>query len=308
MRVVVLVNENAGGMDGNLSGGMREAILSEFAKHGIDAEVTMVPGGDLAPAARLAVERAKRNEADAIVAGGGDGTIATVASSLVGTDIPLAILPLGTLNHFARDLGIPFDLASAVDVIASRNDRAIDVGEVNGRIFLNNSSIGVYPFMVLERDRRRRHGRLGKWPAMIWAAFRVIRLFPVRRFHVDAPGHSETCRTPCLFVGNNQYRLDLLGLGQRERLNGGELWLYIARQRTRLSLLWFTFRALLGLTQPQRDLMCFAAESATISSRRKALSVATDGEVEWMHPPLHYRTRAGALRVFAAPEQQIPSP
>ena len=307
MRLVVLLNENAGGFHAKDGGGIEQTVLSQFAKHGVDVELKIVPGNELVPAARSAVEKAKRKEIDAVVAGGGDGTIAAVAASLVDTAIPLGVLPLGTLNHFARDLGIPFDLPGAVDVITARHTKAVDVAEVNGRIFLNNSSIGVYPFMVLERDRRRRHGRLGKWPAMIWAALKVLRLFPLRRFHVDSPARSETCRTPCLFVGNNEYRLDLLGVGQRERLDGGALWLYIAKQHTRLSLIWFTFRALLGLTQPERDLVCFTAEHATITSRRKALSVATDGEVQWMHPPLDYRTRPRALRVFTRPEQQAPS-
>jgi len=189
-----------------------------------------------------------------------------------------------------------------VDVIAASSERSVDAAEVNGRMFVNNSSIGVYPFMVLERERRRRHG-LSKWIAMAGAAIKVVRLFPLQRFHVYAHGRSESRRTPCLFVGNDKYRLDLLGLGTRARLDNGELWLYIAKQQTRLSLVWFTFRALLGLTQPGTDLECFAATSAIITTKRKRLSVATDGEVQWMAPPLHYRTRPGALRIYAPAEQ-----
>lgn len=303
MRIVVLLNENAGAFHPDAGGSIRETLLSEFTKRGIVAEVEALPSGKLAGAANSALQKANRKDVDAIVAGGGDGTIGAVAAILAGTGIPLGVLPLGTLNHFARDLGIPLDVAGAVEVIAASNCRTVDVGEVNDRIFLNNSSIGVYPFMVRERERRQRLDGLSKWPAMAWAAFDAIRLFPLRRFHVHAHGRSESPRTPCLFVGNNHYRLDLFGLGKREQLNSGQLWLYITKQQTRLSLVWFTLRAVLGLADPQRDLVCFPAASAKITSRKKLLSVATDGEVEWMRPPLHYRIRPSALRVFAPTEK-----
>jgi diacylglycerol kinase family enzyme len=295
--VAVLLNKDAGAIQQSGDHAVCETVLSAFAQHGILAEVKMLSGSELSSAARSAADKALQKDIDAVVAAGGDGTIGTVASALVDTRIPLGIIPLGTLNHLARDLGIPLHLQDAVNVIAESNARPVDAAAVNGRIFLNNSSIGVYPFMVLERERRRRHG-LAKWAAMIWATFKVMRLFPMRRFHVFAQGRSEICRTPCLFVGNNRYRLDLLGLGRRERLDGGKLWLYIAKQHTRLSLIWFTFRALLGLTEPGKDLVFFETSNAEITSKRKRLSVATDGEVHWMAPPLHYRTRPGALRIY----------
>jgi len=302
---MALLNARAGAIQRNPNGNISEAVVAAFERRGIAAEAKLLHGSDLSAAAEAAVQQARAGKIDAIVVGGGDGTIGTVAAAAVDTKIPLGVLPLGTLNHFARDLGIPLDLEGAVAVIAAATCRAVDVADVNGRIFLNNSSIGVYPYMVLERDKRRRHDGLGKWPAMIWAALKVLWLFPLRRFRVRAARRAESCKTPCLFVGNNQYRLDLLGLGRRERLDGGELWLYIARQQTRLSLIWFTFRALMGLTNPKRDLICFSALNAEIGSRRKSLSVATDGEVNWMHPPLKYRSRPAALYVFTPAGQQV---
>ena len=120
-----------------------------------------------ADAANRALQRVKRNEVDVIVAGGGDGTIHTIAAVLAGTGVPLGILPLGTLNHFAKDLGIPMELHDAVDVVAAARGVNVDVGEVNGIVFINNSSIGVYPYMVLDRERLRRRRRLQKW-ALAW--------------------------------------------------------------------------------------------------------------------------------------------
>jgi diacylglycerol kinase family enzyme len=299
LKVLVLLNAMAGGIEGGPVEAVGETVLAAFAKRGINAALEVLAADTLATHANEARQRAEKGEIDAVVAAGGDGTIRTVAAALADSGIALGVLPLGTLNHFAKDLGIPVDLQAAVDVIAAGRSKLVDAGEVNGRLFINNSSIGVYPYMVLERGRRRRRGGLQKWTAMMLAAFKMLRLFPLRRLRVQAAGSSHICRTPCLLVGNNEYRFDLFALGRRARLDAGELWLYIAKQQTRLSLIWFTFRALIGLTDAARDLEIFAVRTADIASRTHRLTVATDGEVEWMRPPLHYRIRPAALRVYA---------
>src|SRR5258705_7462459 len=148
LRVVVMLNVMAGSIEHHTGEDICEIVRSAFTARGITCEVDAIPGGKLLDAANKALQRIARNEVDAIVAGGGDGTIHTVASVLAGTGVPLGILPLGTLNHFAKDLGIPQDLDSAVEIVAAAHSVDIDVGEVNGMIFINNSSIGVYPYMV----------------------------------------------------------------------------------------------------------------------------------------------------------------
>jgi diacylglycerol kinase family enzyme len=185
----------------------------------------------------------------------------------------------------------------------------VDVGDVNGIIFINNSSIGVYPYMVLDRERLRRTG-LQKWAAMALAGLHMLRVFPVRRLRVRAEGWVDPCRTPCLFVGNNQYTLNLRALGRRERLDGGELWFYIVKHQTRLSLLWFTFRSLLGFADSETDLRVFGAKQADIRARarKKRVAVALDGEVAFLRPPLHYRIRPGELRVYAPVPADLPQP
>ena len=245
--------------------------------------------------------------ADAVVAGGGDGTVSTLAAPLVNTGIPLGILPLGRLNHFARDLGIPTTLEGALDIVARGHSAVVDTGEVNGRIFVNNSSLGAYPFFVIDRERRRRHRGKQRPIAFLLAGLKLLRLFPLRRFSVRSAEWSEICRTPCLFVGNNRYQLELAALGHRPRLNGGELWIYIARQQTRLQLVWFTFKSVLALTNPARDLRVFHAGSVEIGSRADTLEVAMDGEVVRMRSPLHYRIRPASLRVYvpSGPAQTI---
>ncbi|HEV7599232.1 MAG TPA: diacylglycerol kinase family protein [Bradyrhizobium sp.] len=276
---------------------MRAKLEAVFRKHAISASFEFVPGSQLQAAAERAVKSAAAREIDAIVAGGGDGTIHTVASAVAGTDIPLGIIPLGTLNHFAKDLKIPLAVEDAVAVISGGVHRSVDVGEVNGEIFINNSSIGIYPYVVLDRDRRRKGQRLSKWPAMIMAGFRAFWNLPLHRLRIRAQNWQEACRSPCVFIGNNEYHLKGSSFGSRERLDGGELCLFVARQQGRLALLWVAVRCVAGLVD-QSDLRTVATPAVEVSSRRKRLLVAFDGEIQWMQTPLHYRIRPAAIRVL----------
>jgi diacylglycerol kinase family enzyme len=261
--------------------------------------LAFINGQDLRAKAELAVQKVAEGEFDAIVIGGGDGTISTVAGVLAATDVPLGIIPLGTLNHFVKDLKIPLHLDGAVAVIAAGDTRLVDVGEANGRIFINNSSIGLYPYLVLERERRRRRERLPKWVAMIFAGLRTLRYFPVRRLSIRVAGAAEVYRSPCVFVGNNIYRIKGPSLGTRDRLDEGELSVYVAKQQSRLALLWLSCLAFLGFLNEQRDLRSFNVAAVEISSHHRRLLVSFDGEIDTMWSPLHYRIRPRALRVFA---------
>lgn len=296
-RVRVLLNASSGKSQGRNK--LRAALALAFEKHELSASVEFLSGEGLRDAAERALQKVCAGELDAIIVGGGDGTISTLAGVVAGTDVPLGIIPLGTLNHFAKDLKIPLDLDEAVALIAAGDVRSVDVGEVNGRIFINNSSIGLYPYLVVDRERRRRRERMPKWIAMILAGLRALRYFPVHRLSIRAAGTTETDRSPCVFVGNNVYQLNGRSLGTRERLDEGELSVYIAKQQSRLALLWLSCRAFLGFLNEQQDLRSFNIPAVDISSRHRRLLVAFDGEVETMRSPLHYRIRPRALRVFA---------
>jgi diacylglycerol kinase family enzyme len=295
-KVVTLVNTQAGASVAQAE--LVERIEAAFARRGISGHVELLAPDELATRAHQLLDDIRSRKVDAMVAGGGDGTIQTVAAVLVGTGMPLGIVPLGTLNHFAKDLAIPLDLDAAVGVIAAARSRAVDVGEVNGSLFINNSSIGIYPFMVLDRERRRRKTGLQKWAAMVAAVFRTLRHIPIRRLRVCSSGQEEPFRTPCLFVGNNEYGLEPVSLGARLRLDEGVLWLCIAKQTTRLSLIWLALRSLFGLVDPG-ELRTIRVAEADITSRTSRLLVALDGEVQIMRPPLHFRIKPGALLVYA---------
>lgn len=298
-RVEVLLNASAGTAEKEGPDKLRATLEAAFAKHAMSARLEFLKGADLRAGAERALERVTRGELDAVVASGGDGSIRTVAGVFAGSGVPLGIIPLGTLNHFAKDLGIPISVDEAVAVIAAGETRPVDVGEVNGQIFINNSSIGIYPYLVLDRERQRRRQGLSKWPAMIVAGLRAMRHFPIRRLSIRAEGSEEPYRSPCVFVGNNKYGLTGLSLGRRERLDEGRLCLFVAKQQSAMALLGLVMRCILGLLDQDRDLKIAESTELEVGSRHRKLLVALDGEVESIRAPLHYRTRPGALRVFA---------
>ena len=233
-----------------------------------------------------------------VVAGGGDGTINSVAAAIIECDKTLGVLPLGTMNHFAKDLGIPLDLEGAVETIVAGHTVSIDVGDVNGRIFLNNSSLGLYPRIIREREKRQRLG-WGKWPAYLWAAFAVLRRYPFLEIRLSVDGKELTHRTPFVFVGNNEYEMERLDIGGRVCLDKGELSLYTTNRTGRLGLIRLALRALFGGLRQERDFLAFTTESLWIGTRHKRMRVALDGEVTILEPPLHYRVRPRALCVLA---------
>ena len=195
----MLLNAGAGTASHRGADGLRGDLAAALEALDVSAEFEFCSGPDLKRFAEGALARAQAAEIDAVVVGGGDGSIRTVASVLAGTNVPLGILPLGTLNHFAKDLGIPLHLKEAAQVIAKGKTRAVDLAEVNGETFINNSSIGIYPYIVLDRERRRAHHKLAKWMAMVPALFRVLKHFRAASSRSRRKaGRGPTARRACL--------------------------------------------------------------------------------------------------------------
>ena len=273
---------------------LQRRLTALFAKAGVFADVTVPATVDeLAAAAQRAIEE----DFDLVVAGGGDGTVSLVASALVGTGKSLGILPLGTLNHFARDLRIPLEFEAAVQNLLSGVAAYLDVAEVNGRFFLNNSSLGLYPTIVREREKHERLGS-GKWPAFVWAAIAALRRYPFVHVRVIADEKMVTTRTPFVFVGNNHYAMERLNIGTRERLDEGELCLYLTKQMSRLGLLRLALRALFGRLREEKDFLAMSTRELTIHIKSSRARVALDGEVAMIQTPLEYKIRPRALSVI----------
>jgi YegS/Rv2252/BmrU family lipid kinase len=288
--ITVILNRSSGLKD---EADESPKIAQLFRSHGLDTRVLLVQAG--VNAADLA--RAASRDDRTIVAAGGDGTVSMIASALVDTDAVLGILPLGTFNHFAKDLKIPTDLDGAASIIVAGKTAAIDVGEVNGRIFVNNSSLGLYPEIVFEREQQRRTGR-SKWVAYLSAAVSVLRRFPTLRVRLNTGGQELIRRTPFVFVGNNKYEVEGIHLGTRAHLDGGCLYFYLAQPASRFDLLWLLTMTLLGRLRQVKEFEVIDLKEAWIETRRKRLRVAFDGELAKMETPLHYRIRPGALRVI----------
>jgi diacylglycerol kinase family enzyme len=303
-RVVALMNGGAGAFSHALAADVEAALSAAFARHDVMADISFVDGEGLRDAVERALGQAKRGEIDAIVVGGGDGSIRTAAGVLGGSGVPLGVLPLGTLNHFAKDLGIPLQVEEAAATVASGHTRTVDLAEVNGETFINNSSIGIYPYMVIDRERRRARHKIAKWMAMLPAFFRMLRHFPRRRLRISAEGFARPYRTPCLFVGNNEYGMELFTFGRRQRLDTGELWFYVVKPRNPLEFFWMVCRLCFGRMDQARDLDTFQLAEAEISAKTSRLPVALDGEVRIMHTPLHYRSRPRALRIIVPERRQ----
>lgn len=299
MKATVLLNAAAGLRHGQVQAeavGVREL----FAALGATAEVREVPGPELVATARAAAA----SDADVVVMGGGDGTISAGAGGLAGTGKPMGVLPLGTLNHFARDLGIPADLEQAVRAIVLGTVREVDVGEANGRVFINNSSIGLYPDAVSLRDAWMERASVNKWVAMGRAALNTLRRFPVVRITLRLREGGVLVTTPMVFIGNNRYETKLFNLGKREVLDGGELWVYLARDAGRLGFVRLALRALAGRLDDSRDFQGVGVDHLVVEDRRRVLKVAFDGEVCHVAPPLQYRIRPRALRVLVPVEAE----
>lgn len=291
--ISVIFNERSGGAKPDAG---RE-IQSLFDRLGRRVRLEPVRNpADLTARARHAAARHP-----VLVAAGGDGTVSAVAAVAVATGATLGVLPMGTLNHFAKDAGVPLDREAAVQVIAAAHARRLDVGEVNGRLFINNSSVGLYPRMVWERDTEQRRGRK-KWTAFMIAMLRTWRDYRTIAARLDVDGSTTVVRTPFIFVGNNEYTAEGFRLGGRSRLDAGSLSIFVAPECGRFEILSLPVRAISGRLRPDAPFVGFQAETVTVDVMHRQASVAVDGEIELMAPPLVYRVLPGALQVLLPAE------
>ncbi len=298
------MNAGAGSIGSEKCDERKAEILAALTAAGLEAEVHLCEPARLTQTAR----QLAASGVDAVIAAGGDGTVSAVASALAGGTIPMAVLPLGTLNHFAKDLRMPLELAEAAQAIAAGHVTRVDVGELNGRVFVNNSSIGLYPETVIRRDRDRKQTGRGKWSAMFRAALRVLRRFPLLKARIVTEHGTLSARTPLVFIGNNAYTINVLELGERARLDRGQLSLYMVKATSRLKMFWVMVRAILQRLDAVADFEAHDIREAIIRTGHRRVQVAIDGEVELMSPPLYYRSRPGALAVIAPPAVEVAAP
>lgn len=288
--IVFILNIAAGASE---HAALPATIGAHCAECKVEGRVVLASSGsDLQQAARDAVAAG----AAVVVAGGGDGTINTIASQLTGSGIPLGILPLGTLNHFAKDLGIPLALDEALDVIVRGHTRRVDLGEVNGHLFLNNSSLGLYARIVRLRQQYSARGA-AKWLVAAWAMLKVLQHNPSFVVRLAANGTSGVRRTSLVMVGNNRYLMEGFDAGSRPSLSDGRLAVYVVTTTSRAHLARLVWRIITGRARQDDTLETYEGPEITVETGVPRLPVALDGEVMELETPLTYCIRPGALTV-----------
>jgi diacylglycerol kinase family enzyme len=278
---------------------LRTQLAALFAAASLPVQlIALDSSANTAPRVRSALA----SGAQIAVAAGGDGTVSGVASALVDSSVPLGVIPLGTLNHFAKDAGIPLDAEGAVRTIASGHVMRVDAGEVSGRVFLNNASIGVYPDIVMERESLRARGRR-KWVASALASATILSRYRGVVVQVRLANVTKNVQTPFLFVGNNEYQVEGPRVGRRARLDAGQLFVYLAPRLHGRDLPGLALRALAGRLTEGGALESFAVTTLDVSTRgRPRVRVALDGELTVLEAPLHFRVRPAALGVIVPVE------
>jgi diacylglycerol kinase family enzyme len=282
--VTVIVNRSSGSAAGKL-----DDLHPLLARAGLNATVMDLCGDQIAAAAT----RASR-AGHVVIAAGGDGTVSTVAGIAVRSGATFGVIPLGTLNHFARDAGIPLDLEKAVAAIAAGRSRALDVGIMNDAVFINNASLGLYPQLVWERQQEQSRGRR-KSIAFFIALVRTWRRYPTVVVHMTVDGVVLVRRTPFVFIGNGEYRAEGMGIGTRASVDSGTLGVYLAPGIGRVEFLRLPIRALRGQLRSEQKFESFRACEITIETGAPHVDVALDGELKAAKTPLRFSIRRGAL-------------
>ena len=296
MRVHAVINRKAGSAIGYSAEQLASEAEAAFEEVGHEIDVHVVEPEEI----EAALDKAVAAAPDILVAGGGDGTIRCAASRLLGSEIALGVLPLGTVNRLAHDLNIPIEPRAALRALASGGYREIDVAEVNGEIFLCNSMLG----LPSEISQKRQSLRGRPFWQRASGYFKLLRTILAFRRHLELSidgdeRKSRRVRVLSLAVSNNVYRREPSLTFTREALDQGRLGVYIAKPHSGLGFLWVLARAALGFWTGDDRLDSLSARKVVIKTRKKRLRLSNDGEVETLKTPLYYQIHPKALKVFA---------
>jgi len=260
------------------------------------------PGG-VAEATRLAVERA-REAGGAVVAAGGDGTLNAVAQAALAADVPFGAIALGTFNYFARDQALPLEPEAATRAVLSPDLRPVQVGLVNGHLFLVNASLGLYPQLLEDREQfKARFGRR-RAVALLAALGTIVRADTRLSLEIETSDGRRVLRTAALVVGNNRLQLEQLGLPEAPVVDHGLLVAMFIRPTGTATLLWLLARAFAGKLDGTRGVERLALRRLQVSlaggaRRRAPLRVAVDGETLQIAQPLVFEVAPRPLRLIA---------
>jgi diacylglycerol kinase family enzyme len=297
MRIEVVLNGAAGALVDRPAEAVTAELAPLFAAAGADATITVARG----EAIRGALLRAAAARPDALVVGGGDGSIRAAARVAMRAGLPLGILPLGTANLLARDLGIPLTPAAAIPALVAGATRRIDVATVNGSLFLNSVLIGLAPIVTRRREALRHRSGLGKWLTLARVFLRAFDRGPRLRVLLRIDGRPVRHEARAIAVSNNPLRAGWGAIHGRAGLDTGRLGLYLTKARTRFDLWRQVFRLVTGSWQSDRAVEAMVVARLDIAARSRHLWISVDGENRLLATPLRFRIRPGALSVLAPP-------
>ncbi|HEX7152726.1 MAG TPA: diacylglycerol kinase family protein [Thermoanaerobaculia bacterium] len=247
---------------------------------------------DLAKTIRERMDQGQR----LFVAAGGDGTIHHVVQPLVSTDAVLGVIPAGTYNHFARDLGLPLAWREALEVIVSGTTRQVDVARVNDHYFVNNVSLGLYPELVKRREAKGRD--YPRWKARMQALVGTLRKFSHVTLSIETAERQELLHTHVFIVSNNGYDLSRIGVeAPRESLDDGLLSVYWLPKLSRWRMMRFAGRYLAGRVRHTPGFRNFRTKEMRVQSPKAHLSVGIDGEVFMLTTPIEVTILPQSLSV-----------
>jgi diacylglycerol kinase family enzyme len=294
MKIHVIVNKRAGTVLDWETGPLREEILRAFRDQGHEVILHLI----LPDALAATIAAVLADGCQALVVGGGDGTVRCAAEALLRTNVPLGILPLGTMNRLARDLRIPFDVHEAAATLANGRMAEIDVAEVNGRIFLCNSTFGLSALFSLHRQALRGKPAMERLRGYVWILKEM--LGSRRRMDIDVD-HGQArvkLRVLSMAVSNNRYVERPSLMMAKDGLHDGVLAAYVSQHPSGWGMARAVVRAMLGRFKSDPNIAHFEAQDITVSARRSRLRLSNDGELEIVEMPLRYSIRPGALKVL----------
>lgn len=278
----------------NRNSGLR-ATADAIAAAAREAELEVIELGSNIDCAHEVRERIARGTR-LFIAAGGDGTIHHVMQAIVHSEACLGVIPIGTYNHFARDLGIPLDWQEALNVALTGEQRQIDTGRINDRFFVNNVSIGLYPELVARREERGRD--YPRWKARLYAFFVTMRKYPHVTVTIESDFHRELLRTHMFVVSNNSYELERVGIeAPRARMTEGRLSAYWLPHISRIQLMRFVARYAAGRVRTIPGFRSLRTMRLRVQSSRNHLDVGIDGELFRMETPLMITTVPQSLLV-----------
>lgn len=293
MRLHLILNRKAGALRGLDADQAAEGLAEIFRKHGHEVTVAALDG----PGACAAIEKSCREGVfDAVVAGGGDGTISAAAAAAAKGGMTLGILPLGTMNLFARSLAIPLEMNAAAEALATGEAVPVDIGEVNGRYFVHHVTLGLHARMILLRRGIQYSSRLGKIGASIRAWWMAVRQPPALDVQIRADDQKFARRTAAILVTNNPLGEGHLPYADDPRQ--GTLGLYVARSLRPHHLLNLAIRMGFGAISGNPLLENRVAREVDIALPAQSVNASVDGEIVKLETPLRCRLLEGGLRVL----------